>query len=57
MKHICPACGREWECVCEPRVIAEHCMEVGAHHNEIACSMKCAEHLSALMTFLRRYGL
>jgi len=57
MKHIRPACGKEWDCVCEALVIANHCMEVGAHHEEIACSAKCAEHISALITFLRRYGL
>jgi hypothetical protein len=57
MKHTCPACGKAWECKCEPVVIREHCVDVGGHYEEIACSVTCAEHLSALMAFLRRYGL
>jgi hypothetical protein len=56
LKHTCPACGKRWECVCEPKVIAEHREMFSEHWEEIACSEKCGEQLAALLRFLRRYG-
>lgn len=52
MTHICPACGKKWECECPDAVKAEHREIFGEHAEEIACSEKCGEQLRALITFL-----
>lgn len=54
MFHTCPACGKHWECACDPMVVAQHCVEVGGHWEQIACSEQCAMHLHALLVFLGR---
>ena len=54
MIHICPACGKQWECECAQKVIEQHEDEVGSHDIEIACSEKCAYQLGALVAFLAR---
>jgi hypothetical protein len=55
MTHICPACGKRWECDCTESVKDMHRDQCGAHYVEIACSEKCAYQLGALVTFLLRY--
>lgn len=55
MKHTCPACGAQWDCECGPAVIFEHYEKFGNHPEEIGCSKKCANQLSALLVFLSRY--
>jgi hypothetical protein len=55
MNHICPACGHEWSCVCTDAVKLEHERVFGVHPREIACSLKCAHQLAALVEFLQRY--
>jgi hypothetical protein len=52
--HICPACGKRWECACSEEVKEQHVIECGGHFREIACSLDCAERLQALLTFLER---
>lgn len=54
MTHICPACGKQWECDCKETVKLMHTVECGGHFPEIACSLPCAEHLHALLNFLER---
>lgn len=54
MTHTCPACGHEWECECADTVQQQHIAIFGTHPEEIACSLKCARQLSALVTFLGR---
>lgn len=56
MKHVCPACGKEWECACPRDVKLQHIKKLGDHPEEIGCSEKCAKQLRALVTFLARYG-
>jgi hypothetical protein len=56
MTHVCPACGKQWECSCDKAVIKTHRALYGAHHIEIACSEKCAHQLAALLVFLARNG-
>jgi hypothetical protein len=54
MEHICPACGKQYDCQCKPEIIM---LQGNLHVWFLACCEKCAQHLDALEHYLRTRGL